>query len=469
MPSFPTKRWSRRRASVGRCTARCRQHPPAGDQDEGFAIIEVIISALIVGLIVVATFNGFAVANRVTSDERSHAQADALAQQDEERLRGKQVSVLNGLNETREVTYGGTKYTITSKGGFISDATATESCTAGASSADYIRTTSEVGWSALKSRAKVVETGLITPHLGGSLLVHVTNASGSGVPGMNVTATGPSPSASTETATTGSNGCAIFSSVEPGEYTVTTSQTGYVEKDGNSEPPLAERTATVTNGVTTSKEFLFDRGGELSVSFENPSTKAAVEGDSFLALNTSMTLPSYKTFGTLGTFGLTVKSPKTLFPFTGAYTVYAGSCPADEPVKNGQASDPNPPVPGVAVAGGAPTAFKVPAPPIAVKVMSGTAAGAGTEGSTMAAAGTLTDTGCQAEGITAVRNFTTVTATGALPHPNMPYGTYSLCVTAVINTKARKYTTTGVTNNKTTGVPLTTIYLGNGTLASGCP
>lgn len=468
MPSFHATRWSHRRSSAGRGGAGEAPRQPAGDRDEGFAIIEVLVSALIVGLIVVATFNGFAVTSRVSNDERSHAQADALAQQDEERLRTNQISVLNGLNETREVTYGKTVYTITSKGNFIADASATESCTAGASSADYIRTTSEVSWFALKSRAKVVETGLITPHVGGSLLVHITNASGNGVSGMTVAATGPLPSAGVETATTGAKGCAIFSSLEPGEYTVNTSQTGYVEKDGNSEPPAAERTATVTNGATTNKEFLFDRGGELSVSFENPSTKAAVEGDSFLALNTNMSLPSYKTFGTPGTFGLTVKSPKTLFPFTGAYTVYAGNCTADEPIKNGQASDPNPPAPGVVVAGGATTAFKVPAPPIAVKVMSGTAAGVGKEGSTIAAAGTLTDTGCKAEGINVVRNFTTVAATGALPHPNLPYGNYSLCVTATISSQARKFTTT-VTSNKAVGVTVPTIYLGAGTLASGCP
>jgi Tfp pilus assembly protein PilV len=463
MPNFPPIRSPRRRSSSGRCGVGSRRLAAVRDEDQGFAIIEVLVSALIVGLIVVAMFNGFAVTSRVSNDERSHSQADALAQQDEERLRTKQVSILNGFNETREVTYGGTKYTISSKGNFIADASATESCTAGASSADYIRTTSEVSWAALKSRAKVVETGLVTPHLGGSLLVHVTNASGSGVSGMTVTAAGPSPSTATETATTGANGCTIFSSLEPGEYTVDTAQTGYVEKNGNSEPPVSERTATVTNGATTNKEFVFDRGGELSVSFENPSTKVAVEGDSFLALNTNMSLPSYKSFGTPGTFGLTVKSPKTLFPFTGAYTVYAGSCPADEPIKNGQASDP---APAPVVPSGGAAAFKVPAPPITVQVRSGTSSGSA--GSTIAATGTLTDTGCKAEGITAVRSFTTVAATGALPHPNMPYGNYSLCVTATISSKARKFTTT-VASNKAVGVTVPTIYLGAGTLASGCP
>jgi len=43
-------------------------------------LIEVMVSAMLVALIVVATLNGFDVTNRLTADERSHAQADALAQ-----------------------------------------------------------------------------------------------------------------------------------------------------------------------------------------------------------------------------------------------------------------------------------------------------------------------------------------------------------------------------------------------------
>ncbi len=432
-----------------------------------------MVSALLVGLIMIAMFNGFDVANRATADERAHAQADVLAQQDEDRLRGFQISELSALHETRTVTYKegtgtGTVYTITSKANFVSDATGSESCTAGSATADYIQTTSEVTWPALKARKPVVETGLIAPHLGGSLLVKVIDANGNGVPGMTVKATGPSPSVGTETGTTNTNGCVIFGSVEPGEYKVTTFQTGYVEKDGNEEPPVSERVATVTNGSTTLKEFQFDRAGALAVSFEDPSTKTAVSGDAFLAFNTNMTLPSYKTFPNppkLGTPEATITSPKKLFPFTGAYTVYAGSCPADEPTKNGQASDPVPPTPGVIVLPGASTPFKVPVPPVTIQVRNGTSAGS--PGSTIAATGTLLDTGCKGEGIEVKRSIT-ILATGALQYPNLPYGTYSLCVTATIG-KARKYTT-AVSNNKEAGVTVPTIYLGGAEENNkGCP
>jgi len=436
-----------------------------------------MVSALLVGLIMIAMFNGFDVANRATADERAHAQADVLAQQDEDRLRGFQISELSALHETRTVTYKegtgtGTVYTITSKANFVSDATGSESCTAGSATADYIQTTSEVTWPALKARKPVVETGLIAPHLGGSLLVKVIDANGNGVPGMTVKATGPSPSVSTETGTTNTNGCVIFGSVEPGEYKVTTFQTGYVEKDGNEEPPVSERVATVTNGSTTLKEFQFDRAGALAVSFEDPSTKTAVSGDAFLAFNTNMTLPSYKTFGELGTYEPTITSPKKLFPFTGAYTVYAGSCTADDPhAINAAVTDSTAIVTGGSTVEPTPT---VTMPPVAIKVWSGknkASPGFQIEGAQV----WIEDTGCKT-----IRKSVT-TSTGALLHPNMPFGKYRLCVTGGPEGgkngvkkelgKKRKYTYkvgTTFTNNTAAGPStLATMTDDNGELNEG--
>jgi hypothetical protein len=54
-----------------------------------------------------------------------------------------------------------------------------------------------------------------------------------------------------------------------------------------------------------------------------------------------------------------------------------------------------------------------------------------------------------------------------LYHELLPYGNYSLCVTATIGTQARKYTTTF--QNNTPAGPTVKVFLGNGTLASGCP
>lgn len=452
-------------------------------------MIEVMVSALLVAIIAVAMFNGFDAAGRATADERAHAQADALAQQDEDRLRGKQISQLSGLSETHTVTYNGTEYTITSKAKFVSDATANESCS-GNESADYIQTTSEVGWRALKSRPKVVETGVIAPHIGGSLHVQVINANGSGVAGMTVVATGPSPSTGTETATTGPNGCVIFGSVEPGEYKVTTYQTGYVEKNGNSEPPTSEQSATISNGTTTDKEFEFDLAGEQRVKFVGKAAAGTETGDTFVIFNTSMT--QFRPFGTAETYNTTLATPKTVFPFTSAYTVYAGSCEADDPagVKSSNVDVTN------IVPAGSYAEATVTEPPVNIAVWSGKSSSS--PGQLIEKAQVwVEDTGCK----TVIRKpeKTETNASGALPHPGLPFGKFKLCVTGGVNggknggttglAKGRKYTTTFTnetasgpsgtwTNGGNSGSPATAnIYMESGAAtspgtfenASSCP
>ncbi|MHB8241923.1 MAG: hypothetical protein ACYDHN_08020 [Solirubrobacteraceae bacterium] len=416
--------------------------------------MEVMVSALLIALVVVGTFSGFDVSNRTTGDERSHAEADGLAQQDEERMRSLGVGQLTHLSESREVTYNGTHYTIKSSAKFISDETGSESCSAESANADYIQTTSEVGWPALKTRPKVVETGLIAPRLGGSLLTQVLEANGKGVAGMTVTATGPAPSVGVETGITDSNGCVIFGSVEPGEYKVTTHQAGYVEKDGNSEPPTTEQAATVINGSTTKKEFLFGRAGSIEVTY----APSGATNDTWVAFETEMT--TFRKFGTEKTYTTTSTTPTTMFPFTSAYAVYAGTCEANNPetvsaIKPAQSL----------VVGGSVTKTTVTVPPVSIKVMSGKSS-ASPGKAIQNAVVRLEDTGCK----TAETGKTT--STGAMEHPNVPYGKYSLCVTGGTTGgnnggtnglgKERKYTTTF--NNDTTTGPST---LTAGTMTNG--
>ncbi|HEY7829167.1 MAG TPA: hypothetical protein VIC06_01215 [Solirubrobacteraceae bacterium] len=426
------------------------------DAQAGFALLEVLISAVIVALIVIATFTGFDVTQRATGDERAHAQADALAQQDEDRLRSLQINQISGLNETRTVIYNGTHYSVTSTGEFLADSTESPSCVKEAGSASYVRTTSTVTWPALKSRPPVVETGLITPPIGGELLVQVFDGNGAGVPGMTVQATGPSPSAGVVSAVTGANGCVIFSSLKEGEYSVNTFQTGYVDKDGNSEPPPSKRTASVTTGATTKKTFEFAQAGALKINFvENGNV--AVEGDQFLIYNNNMSIPWFRVFGTLGTYARTVTTPATIFPFSSTYSVYAGSCTADAPpaaILAAQAST---------VAAGATSSINVLVPPIKVEVLSGTSSAERGVAVTNAT-GTLKDTGINCNTTRTISS----TPLGGLPHPNMPFGNYSLCVTARIGVKNRKFTL-AVANNLITGTPLTPIYLGAAPEGATCP
>ena len=83
------------RSSIGRpvraATRACGRLIPTRRSlasEAGDTLIEVLASAVLVALIVVAMFNGFDSASRASAGERSRAQADALAQQAEDQLRG---------------------------------------------------------------------------------------------------------------------------------------------------------------------------------------------------------------------------------------------------------------------------------------------------------------------------------------------------------------------------------------------
>jgi Tfp pilus assembly protein PilV len=434
------------------------------DAQAGFALLEVLISAVLVALIIIATFTGFDASNRATADERAHAQADALAQQDEDRLRSYQIDQLSGLNETRTIEYNGTKYKITSTGEFLSDTTESASCVKEAQSASYVRTTSKVTWASLGSRPAVVETGLITPPAGGALLVQVFDGSGAGVSGMSVKATGPSPSTGVVSATTGANGCVVFAGMSEGEYSVDTSQTGYVDKDGNEHPPTSQRAASVTSGTTTKKQFQFGLAGALKVSFINPEGGAS-EGDSFVTFNTGLTAGVVRSFGNLGAseYAASKTSPKTLFPFSSNYAVYAGTCTADAPPTAVLESQ------GILVPPGETGSVKVMVPAVNLQVWSGTSSVPGSKVENFS--GSFTDRGeeCRenSSGVEEkVHPFSAPSATNGELHKPMPFGTFTLCVAsnAQIGGKYRVLKSTTVENKTAspTGTALIPIYLGSG-------
>ena len=448
--------------------------------------MEVLVGAILIALIVVAMFNGFDVTNRASAAERSRAQADALAQQAEDKLRGAPLSTLLELEakpRVEEVTQNGTKYTITSIAEYRADATATASCSSSAASASYLQTTSTVTWGSLGKRKPVIESSIISPPPGSALIVQVTNAASEGVAGMTVTATGPAPAATTSTLTTASTGCAILALL-PGEYSINVSQAGYVDENWYTESkndPGSTHSVYLTAESAIKEPFRFDRAGTLEAKFTESVAKEG--GDSFVAFNNGMDPPAFRAIpspSTIGTYAEAIKSKAEVFPFAGKYSVYAGTCEANNPqTVNPENSAP----PTVAVLAGKTSSVKVTQPPINIRVMSGTKAGGATEGVKVEnAVGTLVEPN-EPEGCGVTRKFKT--KEGALPHPGMPFGEYKLCVTAA----KRKYTTsifgekstsTGPTEAelakianggvvKESGKNVAVIYLGEGAASPSLP
>jgi hypothetical protein len=315
--------------------------------ETGDTMIEVVVAALLVGLIGAAVFTGFTSVADIAGSQRHQVQANSLAAQDEQHLRALSVTQLTatsptspacgtsaGLygNECYTQTIDNETYTVTSTAQFVSASSAAASCTAsGTGSADYVETTSTVTW--VNSSSQPVEVhGLITPHTGGALIVQAQNGSTpteGPAKGVTIDVQGPGGSVATLAETTDANGCAVFAGLVAGSYTV--SWPGYINESG------ATSTATIVDdGATQTMTLPLQQPGAISAQFTTSYTGATgVSGtaDTFVASNPQLSSPLV--FGTTNSYSSTVTSPTTVFPFSGTsnstYSVYAGYCASDAP------------------------------------------------------------------------------------------------------------------------------------------
>ena len=95
------------------------QSPPAGE--DGFALIEVLVSALILAIVAGRRHGPAAGDHPLRRPERRHAEAYAVAQEDQARLRSLRLSYLNRLEQTRTVTIDGNEFTVESQGVFVNN------------------------------------------------------------------------------------------------------------------------------------------------------------------------------------------------------------------------------------------------------------------------------------------------------------------------------------------------------------
>ena len=373
MHTFLARRRSARRSPIGRVsTARARERlrptrPRVGSQD-GFLLIEVIVSALLVALIVIATFTGFDVTNRVAADQRYHGQAAVLAAQSQEQLRTDAAETLNELQITPHVykqTVGGTTYTITEKVYFINDTQKSSGCSAvggGASKShgDYVEIVSSVTWPQLvkAKRPAVSQFSYITPPTGSALEVDVTNGGTPELPVEGVTA-----KVNTAEAVTGASGCLIFGGIPSTTASLEVYKVGYVTKGGEFNV-VAKEVSVAPNVIIHYPVILAEAGkitaeftykGKSTYEYKNSKGENIVEpvtGDTFVVHNAEMGVaPEFEVGSTAGafnkefewevangTYAATATTPAepthypkgNLFPLKGSWGVYAGDCPEND-------------------------------------------------------------------------------------------------------------------------------------------
>jgi type II secretory pathway pseudopilin PulG len=335
----------------------------------GDTLIEVLVAALLVALIATASLTGFGAVGGVVGNQRNEEQAATLAQQDQARLRGLNITQLSGSLGNNGPTgvntvIDGTTYTVTSKSQFVSGANGAASCTtSGTANADEVATTSTVTWAPNNDgRPPVILHGIITPAQGGSLIISATDQSGNGLAGVTATVTGPS---TVSPLTTDSSGCAVFAGLTGGTYTVSYSDPGYVDKNGN--PPASWSGPVTSTQTAAATPLQLAQDGAISATFTtfyNGASHAATS-DTFAASNANAGIAP-RVFGTDSTptnnaYSSTIVSPTTVFPFPSAYSAYAGNCNA-----NSWSTTPAPPA--VTVTPAATSSVVIPEPAMIVRV-----------------------------------------------------------------------------------------------------
>jgi prepilin-type N-terminal cleavage/methylation domain-containing protein len=376
---------------VRRDTEQAAAQPTRPGSQDGFTLIEVIVSSLMVALIVVGTFTGFQVADQSTAHDRLQDVAAVLAAQSQDQLRSAPASALEALAispHTFSRVEDGVTFSIKQEARFVGGPEGGTGCSVTEHKSQItnaLRITSTVSWTHANSNAKpVVETGVVTPPTGSGLEVDVGNAPAptAGVSSVTVivkyTAAGTSTVSTLEGITT-SAGCIVFGAIPSIAATVEIpEQVGFVTPSGSQT--IEPKEVVLAPNTTTYYAVAYQRGGAIeaifkynkSVKYEHLNNKKVpekeeVRNDTFVVANADMeTPPKYEVGSTRGEFisasGLyeplpgvpvvaekpqtylpTATSPETtnypqgdLFPFPesegeGGWEVYAGDCKANDP------------------------------------------------------------------------------------------------------------------------------------------
>ncbi len=465
--------------------------------DSGFMLVEVIISSLLVALVVVATFNGFDAANRLTIDQRRHAQAALLAAESNEQLRTDPATALDALELTPhsyEKEIGGTKYKITQEAQPLNGSgTGSSSCTGKEASerGTNIEITSSVTWALLEkaSRPAVRQASIITPPTGSALEIDVNNGGTppTGVTGVTAIAKfTPEGSATQNSAegTTGSSGCIFLTGLAATSAIVEIlEKANFVTEGGELKYPTKE--ISIAPNITTTDNVVYNEGGSIRAEYTYKGATTfegkTVEGNTFVASNESIPAgdPPFQTGSPAFSYALTgeheyeaganayaatastAKGPGyakgDLFPFPSNWTVFAGDCPKNKTGTETTTGKVNP---------GAETPVKVPLTIVKLNVDKGTyekRAEATPEVTPTPAV--LTDVECEGYEkpnnafAAAVRHEQETEVGGHLSHPFQPFGKQKLCVFHKGATTAENKTFTSTYTNSTPEGISRTVYL----------
>jgi Tfp pilus assembly protein PilV len=437
----------------------------------GAALIEIMMSALLVALAATAVFKGIDGATATSGQSKSRAVAVTLAQEDQERMRSMDPRKLAAYNPgPRTKTVNRISYTITSTADWVSDRGDSESCTKGDGRVTYVKISSKVEWPDMRSSKPVVAASIVSinnAYAKGSLAVKIVDRTGStGVPNIPVSVDPPV----SLTKNTNDAGCVVFDGLDAGQYFGQFSKIGYVDPNGtNVVRPAAGW--NVTTGSTSIATYQYDLAGQINFAFDtkyqtNPAWDVTSMPAGIPVTVLHQNIPGPPTQGqkitpnvVTGSAGM---SYGPLFPFQTPYTAFAGTCVATAPAWTTPSSATVPPAGTVGL--------KLRMPAIGVKVQRNGATPTGTiEVTVRPSTGSCVPVRILPNA-TSSNSYTTAPTSSTASSYAFPAGSYIVCADDNVSTgNARKAEVT--VNNTSESGSLTTVNITQNTAtASGqCP
>ena len=304
------------------------------DGDDGFTLVEVIASMVVLAILATAVAVALAQSLQASRTSRQRVAAANLISQQMDLIRDAGAGALGiGVSSPTPVSVDGTLYSMTQTVRWVSGtSSATDSCS-GTGTALFKSVSIAATWPSMAGTAPVRSDTVLAPDVADvnanaiTIPIRVRNRDNVPVQGVAVQLNGGSVSASQ---ITDAYGCVVFANIPASTYTATTTS--------STTPPSVNwqgsSTNTMTVGTTvpgtwlTTTEFQWDSAATLMLTPTAPDVAHPLPiGLGATVTNTSLATPGYTTFSGGGAS----VNATNLFPFTNGYQTWAGTCADADP------------------------------------------------------------------------------------------------------------------------------------------
>lgn len=400
--------------------------PTHRDPEAGLTLIELLVAltifAVLAGGIVLLIDSGLALAR----NNRNRTIAANLASQEMDKVRQSAFTTLPvGLVST-DVAVDGVHYTVNRDSEWVNNNSATGACDSANATPKVLRVSVDVSWPDMRGVPPARSATVLTPPVGsydpntGHISVKVRDRDAVLLGAVPVRVVGPGVDRiiTTTDALGTSPGCAFFTFLPAGTYTVSLGLAGYVDRQGNASP---SQTTGVTVGAVSSVAFDYDQAASLQLTFATPDGGTPVSGLPVTLGNTAFLPSGTKLYPGTGL----ARTITNLFPFGDGYEVWAGDCADADP--EGKDSSANAYWPGaqrdpaLATTAGGVTTGTVTLRSVGIEYQENTTP----DGSDTVVAVHAADNGCPSGETLTLATFTDNTGSARVA---LPYGTWTLQV-----------------------------------------